>query len=639
MTKAESINILGAFCGKRDVAELTGTALFERYGFYQADVMVLFGGSILCGGDVLASAMREQAAKKYVIVGGEGHTTEALRKRVHQEFPDIAVTGKTEAEVFSEYIDQKYGLNADLLECKSTNCGNNITLLLELLREQHISFQSIILSQDATMQRRMEAVLRKYIPEEVTVINFATYQAKVVEKAGKLEYDKKIYGMWDMERYISLLLGEIPRLTDDEAGYGPKGKNFIVHVDIPEKVRNAFETLMDSHSALMREANPLYASNSQLIWKNQTKLRTGYTTGSCAAAAAKAAARMALTGEEVQEISLLTPAGIRLYLEVVHTIREEGAVSCAIRKDSGDDPDVTNGIYVYAKVSICKESQNIVLEAGEGIGRVTRKGLEQAVGEPAINKVPRQMILQAAEEERTRANYKGGMKVLIWIPEGERLAAKTFNPKLGIEGGISVLGTSGIVEPMSEKALTDTIFLEMNMRRENGMDYCYVVPGNYGADFLREQLGYEEDSAVKCSNYIGEAIDDAVQLQMKGVLLVGHVGKLIKLAAGIMNTHSRQADGRMEILAAHAAMAGASGELVKSIMGCVTTTEALELMRNAGILETAMRSVMEKIEYHLTNRAGEVLQIGAVMFSKEEGILGKTKLADELADKINGQNV
>lgn len=378
-------------------------------------------------------------------------------------------------------------------------------------------------------------------------------------------------------------------------------------------------------------------TQSHMIWKNQTKLRTGYTTGSCAAAATKAAAHMLLSGEDIQEISLLTPAGIRLYLEVEKTVRDRQAVSCAIRKDSGDDPDVTNGIYVYAKVSRRTESPDIILEAGEGIGRVTRKGLEQAVGEPAINKVPRQMILRAAEEERNKADYTGGLNVMIWIPEGAELAAKTFNPKLGIEGGISVLGTSGIVEPMSEKALMDTIFLEMNMRKEGGMEYCYVVPGNYGADFLREQLGYEEDLAVKCSNYIGEVIDDAVRLQMKGILLVGHVGKLVKLAAGIMNTHSRQADGRMEVLAVHAAMSGASKRLVKQIMDCITTTEALELLKENEILEKTMGSIMKKIEDHLIERAGKSLQIGAVMFSKEEGILGETTLADDLIRRINQQ--
>lgn len=255
----EGINILGSFCGKRDVEKLTQQDLLDKYGFGQADVMILFGGSILYGGDVLAKAMKEQVAKTYIIVGGEGHTTESLRLRVQQEYPDIDTSGKAEAEVFSEYIYKKYGLKADFLECKSTNCGNNITLLLELIKENQIPCQSVILSQDATMQRRMEAGLRKYVSDDVTIINFATYSARVVEKDRKLLYEKEIYGMWDMERYISLLLGEIPRLTDDENGYGPKGKNFIAHVDIPDNVKEAFETVMSSYSNLMREANPLYA--------------------------------------------------------------------------------------------------------------------------------------------------------------------------------------------------------------------------------------------------------------------------------------------------------------------------------------------------------------------------------------------
>ena len=377
--------------------------------------------------------------------------------------------------------------------------------------------------------------------------------------------------------------------------------------------------------------------NGSEIWRNQSRLRTGYTTGSCAAAAAKAAARMLFSGEEIREISLLTPAGIRLYLEVEDICRKEQAVSCAIRKDSGDDPDVTNGIYVYAEVSREEAGTGIRLEAGKGIGRVTRKGLDQAVGEPAINSVPRKMILQAAEEERERAGWNKGLKIVLWIPDGERIAARTFNPRLGIEGGLSLLGTSGIVEPMSEKALTDTIFLEMKVRREGGFRYCYVVPGNYGADFLRDRLGYTEEAAVKCSNYVGEAIDDAVRLKMKGILLVGHVGKFVKLAAGIMNTHSRQADGRMEILGVHAALAGAGGELVGRVMDCRNTGEALDLLQEEGILEPVMKGIMERIEYHLACRAGTALEIGAVLFSKETGILGETSRARELAAKIDRQ--
>ena len=381
-------------------------------------------------------------------------------------------------------------------------------------------------------------------------------------------------------------------------------------------------------------------ANTSIVWKNQTKLRTGYTTGSCAAAAAKAATHMLVSGEVVGEVSLVTPAGIRLYLEVEDIVKENNYVSCAIRKDSGDDPDVTNSILVYARVTFAQDDvvkSKVILEAGEGIGRVTQKGLEQSIGDPAINLVPRRMIREAVEEELQKAGIDRGVRVMIWVPDGAEIARKTFNPKLGIEGGISILGTTGIVEPMSEKALTDTIFVEMKVRRENGMDYCYVVPGNYGSDFLHDTLGYQEDAAVKCSNYVGEVIDDAVRLQMKGILLVGHIGKFIKLAAGIMNTHSRQADGRMEILAAHAAMAGGSRELIRQLMECITTTAALELLEKEGILKEVMSTVMIKIEEHLKHRAGDGLEIGAVMFSKEMGILGKTSDADRLAQKIQSR--
>lgn len=220
--------------------------------------MVLFGGSILCGGDVLAQAMKNRVAKTYVIVGGAGHTTETLRKKMHKEFPEIETDGLPEAQVFAGYLKRRYGLEADFLECESTNCGNNITYLLDLLKKQGISFKSIILSQDATMQRRMEAGLRKYVEDEVQIINYAVYAAKVTEKNHVLTYEEKIWGMWDMERYVSLLLGEIPRLTDDENGYGPAGKDFIAHVDIPERVKQAFEALQDEY--VVRDANPLYAS-------------------------------------------------------------------------------------------------------------------------------------------------------------------------------------------------------------------------------------------------------------------------------------------------------------------------------------------------------------------------------------------
>ena len=271
------------------------------------------------------------------------------------------------------------------------------------------------------------------------------------------------------------------------------------------------------------------------------------------------------------------------------------------------------------------------------MGVVTRKGLKQKIGEPAINEVPRRMIIEAVQKEMKKYGYPGNVSVEISIPEGIRLAEKTFNPRLGIEGGISVLSTSGIVEPMSEQALTETIFLEMKMLKENGRDWCYIVPGNYGSDFLRENLGYDGELAVKCSNYIGETIDDAVRLGMKGILLIGHVGKLVKIAAGVMNTHSAQADCRMEVLASHAAMAGADSRLVRQIMGSVTTTEALELLQKNKILKETMDSVMDEIDYHLRQRAGGKVLTGAVMFSNEQGILGKTGEAEYLNLRNRGE--
>lgn len=258
---AKNINILGSFCGKRDIPELTSEHLFKKYGFQQADVMVLFGGSIICGGDVLAKAMQKQIAKKYVIVGGFGHTTETLRKRMHEAFPMIETNGLPEAEVFERYLKCQYELEVDFLECKSTNCGNNITYLLDLLKENNVDFKSIILLQDSTMQYRMEAGLRKYVDNDIRIINYAVYLANVVVENAELVYEKEILGMWEMERYISLLMGEIPRLSDDINGYGPKGKNFIAHVDIPIEVRMAFNNLCNEYSELVRQANPEYASS------------------------------------------------------------------------------------------------------------------------------------------------------------------------------------------------------------------------------------------------------------------------------------------------------------------------------------------------------------------------------------------
>ena len=258
---AENINTLAKFLGTRDIDALNQEELFKRYGIHQVDVMVLFGGSILEGGNVLVSGIKNFVAKKYIIVGGAGHTTDTLRQVVHLEYPDITTTDLSEAEIYQKYIKHVYGCKGDYLETKSTNCGNNITYLLDLLKDNNISFKSIILSQDASMQRRMAAGLKKYVKEGVTIINYATYCAKVLNQDEDLVFEDNIHGMWSINRYVNLLMGEIPRLSDDANGYGPNGKNYIAHVDIPENVKIAFEELKMVFGSETREANPLYATN------------------------------------------------------------------------------------------------------------------------------------------------------------------------------------------------------------------------------------------------------------------------------------------------------------------------------------------------------------------------------------------
>lgn len=381
------------------------------------------------------------------------------------------------------------------------------------------------------------------------------------------------------------------------------------------------------------------------VYKNQKKMRCGYTTGTCAAAAAKAAAQMLLSGRKVTEVSVRTPSDITLTLPVCEIQMKAHAVSCAVQKDSGDDPDITNKILIFAEVSYIYNSSNIIndtaavkpqiiVDGGVGIGRITKKGLARPVGAAAINPVPLKMIEAALKETAEAFGYEGGLQAVISAPQGVEIAKKTFNPQLGITGGISILGTSGIVEPMSEQALIDTIRTEMKMHLADGEQTLLITPGNYGQDFLHETLKIELKRSIKCSNFIGDTIDMGCELGAKGMLFVGHIGKLVKLGAGIMNTHSKMADGRMEILAACAVRAGAGIETVRNILDCVTTDAALELLKNEKILGKTMEQLMLRIDACLQKRGGDNMQIGAVVFSNEYGLLGKTEQADELLLKI-----
>ena len=391
------------------------------------------------------------------------------------------------------------------------------------------------------------------------------------------------------------------------------------------------------------------------IYKNQKKLRWGYTTGTCAAAASLAAAVMLLGRNRTEQVSVETPKGIRLDLEVEDISMGQRAVSCGVRKDAGDDPDVTDGLVVYSRVSFVREEDGpddvgkqdggyyehknndscLKLTGGVGVGRVTKEGLSCEVGKSAINPVPRQMIFRQVEDICARYRYRGVLWIEISVPGALEVSGRTFNSKLGILGGISILGTSGMVEPMSETALLETIRLELRQNVLAGHCRLVVTPGNYGEAFLRDHLKIGLEQAVKCSNFIGNTIDMAVEEGAGGILLVGHGGKLIKLAAGIMNTHSSAADGRMEVLAAYGAACGADSCLVNQILEAITVDEGLRLLETReGLRDQVMERVMERIEGHLKGRAAGRLEIEAVVFTNERGILGATSGAAVMLERI-----
>lgn len=360
------------------------------------------------------------------------------------------------------------------------------------------------------------------------------------------------------------------------------------------------------------------------------RLRCGYTTGTCAALAAAGAAQLLLTGHAPAQLRLITPKGLPVEVEPELCRQEGDAVCCAVRKDGGDDIDITSGLLIFARVER-SGFPGISIDGGEGVGRVTKPGLDQPVGAAAINRVPRQMIEEAVRAVCGSAGYDGGLKVTIYVPGGAAAAARTFNPKLGVEGGISILGTSGIVEPMSDQALVDTIAVELRQAASLGADQIILTPGNYGADFIKAQgLDQLEIPMVKCSNFIGNALDETAAQGFRTVLLVGHIGKLVKLAGGIMNTHSRWADCRGELFCAHAALAGAGRETCAALMDAATADACIAILDQEGLCTAVLDSILGAIQSHLEHRAARAFRVGAVLFSNEYGPLGQTTGAKEI---------
>ena len=368
------------------------------------------------------------------------------------------------------------------------------------------------------------------------------------------------------------------------------------------------------------------------ITRNNKKLRLGYTTGTCVAIATKAACKMLFSQKIVKEMSVMTPKGIEVVSKIKNAKFNETESSCCVIKDSGDDIDATNGMEIY--VEIKKTESGITVDGGEGIGRVTKKGLDQPVGAAAINSIPRKMTENEVIEMAKKYKYDGGINVVVSAPKGEEIAKKTFNANLGIVGGISIIGSSGIVEPQSLQAMSDAIKVEMNILSEENCERLVITPGNYGETFLRDMMNLKNISHIKCANFIGDVLDYACEFNIKEVLFVGHIGKLIKTAGGIMNTHSSFGDCRMEILSAHTALFSLIP--VSRLMEANTVDEGIDILNEFGLRDVVMKSIIKKIEFHLNRKTNKRVTVGAITFSNSHGLLAIGENGGKLLEEFGG---
>ena len=363
------------------------------------------------------------------------------------------------------------------------------------------------------------------------------------------------------------------------------------------------------------------------------KLRCGYTTGTCAAAASKAAVEALLSGKTPDSCFVITPKGIKVEIEIVKKTVSGDKTSCSVIKDAGDDIDATDGLEI---VSTAEKTENgIKITGGMGVGRVTKAGLDQPVGSFAINSIPRRMISESVREVCEKYGYKGGIKITISVPEGEKTAEKTFNPNIGITGGISIIGTTGIVEPRSLKAIFDTVKLELNVLKTAGNESVVITPGNYGESFLNN-MNFSVPF-VKCSNFIGDTLDEAVKLGFKNILLCGHFGKFVKLAGGMFNTHSFYGDCRMEILCAHGALCGVPNDFLKNIMDCATVDAALDILKyNNSVFSNVIKSITNKIQANIDKKIPENVKAGVLIYTNKYGIIGTSEKGRELIKSFGG---
>lgn len=385
----------------------------------------------------------------------------------------------------------------------------------------------------------------------------------------------------------------------------------------------------------------------EFVYVDGKKYRRGYTSGSCACGATKAALIMHIEKRNINEVRIGTPKGVDLDLKIDNISRGKDWVQCSVKKDGGDDIDATHGMDIFARLELVQadqvpdfrsdlDSDYLFITSGQGIGRVTKKGLDIRPGRPAINRVPLNMILKVVQETLDEAgldiyDYLGGRKILVTIfaPQGQEIAKRTFNSNLGIEGGISIIGTTGIVDPMSDEGWKKALSAELAIKRAEGRETIILVPGNIGRDIMAKSYGADLDGIVKMSNFIGYMLMETKRLGFKRVIVGGHIGKLIKLSGGITNSHSRVADARREIMVANLALLGAPLELLKEVDACLSTDAMVDIIRKAGysqVFKVLAYKAASKAKVYMRLGQEDHIDIEVYLFSMDGSLLAKSQV-------------
>jgi cobalt-precorrin-5B (C1)-methyltransferase len=353
-------------------------------------------------------------------------------------------------------------------------------------------------------------------------------------------------------------------------------------------------------------------------------LKYGISTGACAAAAAKAAI-ITLTKDCVDRVVIPTPIGIRFEIPIKSCIKQGDGATATVVKDAGEDIDVTDGIDITANVQLTDDGK-ITITSGEGVGKVTKPGLQVPVGESAINPVPRKMITEAVKEALPQGK---GAKVTVVVPEGAKVAEKTFNAKLGIVGGISILGSTGVVKPLSLEACRRSLVPQIDVALSRGYTQVFFVPGNIGEKITKQLFNVADDRIIQTGDFVGFMLEKAAEKGVKEIMFLGHSGKMVKLAAGIFNTHYRMGDARNEVIAAYAASEGADQSAVKKILQANTTEEATELLNKLNLTRATYDKIAQKIHARVTDRVKNQIKFSIIIVSMEGKVLG----ADENAKR------